>query len=194
MSINRSTMPVMRFLSAVIGTGCSLAICLSAGAAVAGQQPPAASGQTLPGGASQMQETHGDWRVTCAQPNGQKVCTLSQQLADQNSRQLVLGIELIAKTPDKAEGTLVMPFGLAVDKGVTLQVDDNGAPMTKTFRTCVPTGCLVALSFDSAQLTALRKGTALNVKATADGGKEAAFKISLTGFGSAFDRTAVLSR
>jgi invasion protein IalB len=164
--------------------------------ASAGQQPPptSPSGQALPGGASQMQETHGDWRVTCAQPNGQKVCTLSQQLADQNSRQLVLGIELTAKTPDKAEGTLVMPFGLAVDKGVTLQVDDNGAPMAKTFRTCVPTGCLVALSFDSAQLTALRRGTSLNVKATADGGKEAAFKISLAGFGSAFDRTAALTK
>ncbi len=192
MSMNRS-MRSIRLLAAAIGT-----VCVTAGSALAGQQPPptppASGTQTLPGGASQMQETHGDWRVTCAQPSGQKICALSQQLTDPNSRQLVLGIELTAKTPDKAEGALVMPFGLALDKGITLQVDDNGAPMTKTFRTCVPTGCLVALSFDSAQLAALRKGTVLNVKATTDGGKEAAFRISLTGFGSAVDRTAVLSR
>ncbi|HEY1912787.1 MAG TPA: invasion associated locus B family protein [Vicinamibacterales bacterium] len=190
--MSRSTTRSIRLLAVIA------AVCLTTVGVLAGQQPPprppVSGTQTLPGGASQMQETHGDWRVTCAQPNGQKVCTLSQQLADQNSRQLVLGIELVAKTPDTGEGTLIMPFGLALDKGVTLQVDDNGAPMVKTFRTCVPAGCLVSLSLDSAQLTALRKGTVLNVKATADGGKETAFKISLTGFGSAFDRTSVLSR
>jgi invasion protein IalB len=150
--------------------------------------------QTLPGGASQMLETHGDWRVTCAQPGGEKVCTLSQQLADQNSRQLVVGIELKATTAEKAEGTLVMPFGLAVGKPVALQVDDHGPVVTRPFRTCVPIGCVVDLTLDLPTLTALRKGTALNVKATADGGKEVAFKLPLSGFGSALDRTAALSK
>ncbi len=182
-------------LVALLGAGSSTAI--------AGQQaaPPAQptsqaqqAAQTLPGGASQMQETHGDWRVTCAQPNGQKVCTLSQQLADSNSRQLVLGIELRSTSADKAEGTLVLPFGLAVDKPVTLQVDE-GAPTTLNFRTCVPVGCLVLLNFDAATISALRKGTVLHVKSTAaDSSKDAEFKVSLTGFGSAIDRTAALSK
>jgi invasion protein IalB len=156
-----------------------------------GQENPA---QTLPGGASQMQETHGDWRVTCAQPDGQKVCAFSQQLADQNSRQLVVGIELKATTASKAEGTLVMPFGLAVGKPITLQVDDHGPVVTRPFRTCVPIGCVVDIALDLPTLTALRKGTALNVRATADGGKDIAFKLPLSGFGSALDRTAALSK
>jgi invasion protein IalB len=170
---------------------------LAAAAAVAmaqagrGQSSPPA--QTLPGGATQMQETHGEWRVTCAQPGGQKVCTLSQQLADQSSRQLVVGIELKATTTDKAEGTLVLPFGLAVSKPIELQVDE-GPPLTRTFRTCVPIGCLVDVSLEAQTLKALRGGTALHVTATADGGKEVAFQLPLKGFASALDRTAALSK
>ena len=157
------------------------------------QQTPQAP-STLPGGATQVQETHGDWRVTCAQPGGRKVCTLSQQLSDPNSRQLVIGIELKAMTSDKADGTMVMPFGLAVDKPVSLQVDDSGPAMTRTFRTCVPIGCLVDVTLDGTTLAALKKGKALHVKALADGGKETAFNISLNGFGSALERTAALSK
>ena len=152
------------------------------------------SAPTLPGGASQMQETHGDWRVTCAQQTDGKVCALSQQLADKDSRQLVVGIELKAMSSDKAEGTLVMPFGLLLAKAVTLQVDETGSPTSVPYRTCVPAGCLVMLNFDAATIASLKKGTVLNVKATADGGQEAAFKLSLKGFGSALDRTTALSK
>src|SRR5688572_15815651 len=94
-------------LVALLAAAVLAAPALAAVQAGRGQPQPA---QTLPGGATQLQETHGEWRVTCAQPSGQKVCTLSQQLADQNSRQMVLGIELKTATADKADGTLVMPF------------------------------------------------------------------------------------
>lgn len=162
-------------------------------AAAAQTAPPLA--QTLPGGASQVQETHGDWRVICAPQDNKSVCVFSQQIADKSSRQLVLGVELKATTADTADGSLVMPFGLAVDKPVTLQVDDAGARMTASFKTCVPIGCLVTLSLDKPAIDALKKGTALNVKATAsESGQEAAFKLSLRGFGSAFDRASVLSK
>jgi invasion protein IalB len=48
--------------------------------------------------------------------------------------------------------------------------------------------------FGPPMISALRKGTVLNVKATADNAHEAGFKISLNGFGSALDRTAALSK
>ena len=123
------------------------------------------------------------------------MCVFSHQLIDKASRQLVLGVELKATPEDTAEGNLVMPFGLAVDKPVTLQVDDAGARMTARFKTCVPIGCLVTLSLDKSVIDVLKKGTALNVKATApDSGQEVAFTLSLRGFGSAFDRAVMLSR
>ena len=70
------------------------------------------AGQGLPGGASSLQETYGDWRVACAQQNGKKICALSQRQTDKDSRQLVLAVELSAPAADKAEGTLILPFGL----------------------------------------------------------------------------------
>ena len=149
--------------------------------------------QTLPGGATQVQETYGDWRVTCVLQNGQKVCTLTQQQADKDSRQLVLGIELKTTSAGKAQGTIVLPFGLAVDKPIILQFDE-GLSQTTHFRTCVPVGCLVALTFDSAVVSSLKKGTTLNVKATGEGGQEAMFKVSLKGFAGAFDRTEALTK
>lgn len=174
-------MRVRHFGAALLAIGCSWTTVVTGPA------------QTLPGGASSMQETHGDWRVACSQPGGKTVCNMSQQYADKDSRQLVLAIELNAVSTSRAEGRLVLPFGVALERGVTLQIDD--APVqTLHFRTCLPVGCLVALNFDGATLSSLRKGTVLTVKATADGGQETAFKISLNGFAGALDRTATLSR
>ncbi len=163
-------------------------------ALVAAMSSPAAQpAQTLPGGASQVVETHGDWRVSCAQQNNQRICSFSQQLIDKDSRQLVLGIELRANATDKAEGTMVMPFGLAVDQAVTLQIDDSASPLPLRFKTCVPVGCLVTLNFDAPTVAALKKGTVLTIKATAaENGHDTSFKLSLKGFASALERTAAL--
>lgn len=156
--------------------------------------PPVEATQTLPGGATSLQEMHGDWRVACAQQNGQKVCALSQQQTDKDTHQLLLAIELNAPAINKAEGTLILPFGLTLDRGVTLQIDEAAAGPTLHFRTCLPVGCLVGLAFDPTTVALLRKGTTLTVRATADGGQGAAFKISLNGFSSALDRTAALAK
>jgi invasion protein IalB len=150
-------------------------------------------GQTLPGGANELQETHGDWRVICAQQAATRTCSFSQQQTAKESRQLVVGVELRATSADTVEGTLVLPFGLAVSRPVTLQVDE-GAAMPLAFRTCLPIGCLVPLAFEPATVSALRKGATLQVKTTADNAQEVAFRISLRGFSSAFDRTAALSK
>lgn len=153
----------------------------------------AGTSQTLPGGASQLQETHGDWRVVCASQNNQILCTLTQQQADKDSRQLILGIELKPVAAGKAEGTLILPFGLSVAQPIRMQIDD-GTPHTAQIRTCLPVGCLVSLSFDSPAVATLKQGVVLNVRATADGGQDTTFKISLNGFASALDRTTGLSK
>jgi invasion protein IalB len=157
--------------------------------AVAGQ-----GGQGLPGGASSLQETYGDWRVACAQQNGKKVCAFSQQQTDKDTRQLVLAVELNAPAADRAEGTLILPFGLALERPISLHIDEAAAGPTLRVRTCLPVGCLVTLTFDPATVALLKKGTVLTVKATADGGQQMAFKISLKGFADALDRTAALAK
>lgn len=163
----------------------------SAQAQTSGQNAGSASG--LPGGASSLNETYKDWRVACAQQGTAKRCVLSQVQARQNG-QRVLAIELNAPIGSMVSGALVLPFGLALDAGVTLQIDEKPAVPPVRFRTCMPGGCVVNVSFDASTLAALRAGAALKVKAVADGGAAAPFSISLQGFGTALDRVEALSR
>jgi len=161
----------------------------------AGAQTPAATSSPLPGGATSVQEAHDDWTVLCGQKDGQKVCALSQQLLDKDSRQRVLVLELDTAASDRASGNLLLPFGLAVDREVTLQLDGSGMGTPLHFRTCVPNGCLVTLAFDAKIISELRKGTTLAIQAiAADGGKPVTFSVSLKGFSSGLDRTASLQK
>jgi invasion protein IalB len=156
-------------------------------------QAQAGGTSTLPGGASSLNETYNDWRVACVQQGSAKRCVLSQVQTHQNG-QRVLAIELNSPTANTVSGTLILPFGLALDSGVAFQIDEKPAMQPIRFRTCMPGGCIVNVSFDAATLVALRAGAALKVKATADGGAAAPFSISLQGFSTALDRVAALAR
>jgi len=147
---------------------------------------------TLPGGASSLQETYDDWQVACGQQGGVKRCAMGQQQISKENRQRVLDIELWP-AGDKLEGALMLPFGLALDQGVTLQVDDAAPGQPLHFRTCLPGGCVVPLSFEGRSLTALLHGTSLKLKAVVDGGGIAPFTISLKGFSGAYNRSVALA-
>lgn len=148
---------------------------------------------SLPGGASSLSETYGDWRVGCVQNGSTKRCVLSQIQARPN-RQRVLAIELGAPLGNTASGTLALPIGLALESGATFQIDEKPAMRPIRFRTCLPTGCLADVAFDGPTLAALRAGAVLKVKTAADDGAAIPFSISLRGFGAALDRIGMLAR
>jgi len=153
-------------------------------------QPPS----TLPGGASSLNETYRDWQVACAQQGSAKRCIMRQQQFSQQNRQRVLAIEIGSVANNRLDGVLVLPFGLALDAGVKLQIDDGVTGQPLRFKTCLPAGCVVPLAFDAPLTANLRKGAALKVTATADGGEASPFSISLNGFATALDRIIALSR
>ena len=160
-------------------------------------QPPPQAGRgsdAFPGDATSIQEVYESWTVLCAQPEGKRICSLSQQQTDKDSRQRVLALELTATSADKADGTLLLPFGLAVDKDVTLQVDGAALGSAQHFRTCVQSGCVVKMTLDAPTIGMLKKGTALAVKVTTADGQPLTFTLLLKGFSSAFDRTTVLGK
>ncbi|MDR0786255.1 MAG: invasion associated locus B family protein [Gemmatimonadota bacterium] len=168
-------------------------ISLGAGALFLGALiAPSANAQSgLPGGANSLREVHGDWVVICSAQDGAKACVMQQELRVQQSGQLVLAVELQPKSGG-AEGNLVLPFGLALARGTSIQVDE-GSSTSLPFRTCLPVGCVASVNFDAATLGALRRGTSLNVSVTPDGGlPEMQWAASLQGFGSAYDRAAAL--
>jgi invasion protein IalB len=156
-----------------------------------GQEP------SLPGGAASLREMHGDWAVACAiqTQDGKKAksCGLSQEQFAKETRQRLVAIELKPASAS-LKGVLVLPFGLALDKGVTYQLDEGQPSAVQRFRTCLPAGCLITIDFDAKLVTSLRSAKVLRIKAAADGGQETSFSISLTGFPSAFDRTVALMK
>ncbi|MFC5384645.1 invasion associated locus B family protein [Aquamicrobium segne] len=154
-----------------------------------------AAAQGLPGGATTLSETHGDWTVACTTPDGTVRCAASQVQINSQNRQRVLSVELTATEGGSAtSGTLVMPFGLALDQGVVLSIDEGDFLPPLRFSTCLPAGCLVPLAFDAASVTALRAGTAVSVTVIAnDSGQELSFSVSLSGFSSALNRLTELN-
>lgn len=151
---------------------------------------------SLPGGATTLNETHGDWTVACmlvAAADGGKTrrCVFSQQQISQETRQRALAIELRPEN-EGAKGVLILPFGLALAAGVTYQLDDGAAGAMQSFRTCVPAGCIVDIAFDAGTIASLKANKTLKVNVTADGGQPIELSIPLMGFSSAYDRAATL--
>jgi invasion protein IalB len=165
---------------------------LAAAASAAAPAAPAATSTTLPGGAKSLQETYDDWVVACSTQQTGKACAMQQEQRAQQNGQRVLAIGL-RPAGNSAEGTMVLPFGLALAKGASVQVDEGATGAPLAFSTCAPEGCVVPVNFDTKMLTALRKGTTLKVKVVPiGGGDDITLSISLKGFGSALDRTIAL--
>lgn len=163
--------------------------CMAGGAAA--QTETEAQAVQLTGGASAITETHGNWTVNCQVVNNTKVCSTSYQQFD-GKNQRVFAVELSPRE-GKAFGNAALPFGLALQKGTSLTVDDRAIGETRPFSTCVSGGCLVPLSFDAATLTVLNRGSTLKIKGVAlETEREIEFSVPLAGFASAMGRTVQL--
>lgn len=88
-----------------------------------------------------------------------------------------------------------MPFGLKLEAGAILKLDDKDLGQGVRFSTCVPQGCLLPVSFPSVATDAMRKGKTLVVAAlNLSNGQAVTFNVSLNGFAAALDRTIQLGR
>lgn len=150
-------------------------------------------GAQLPGGASSVQESFQDWQVSCAIIDSVKQCVMVQQQRQNTDNQLVLGVELNAPKKDgTVEGMLVLPFGMRLSSGITLQIDEQAALPSVAFSTCLPIGCLLPVSFDEATVAAARAGTSLKLSGVSNDGQPITFAVSLNGFAHALERLSKL--
>jgi invasion protein IalB len=158
-------------------------------------QQPATSAATLPNGASSVNETFGDWTVDCRIVERRKQCVLSQAQGNKETGRRVYAIELNPAVGGKIEGTILMPFGLNLDAGAVLKLDDKDLGKGLRFSTCVPQGCLLPVNFPAAATDAMRKGTKLVVASLNLSSNEAVtFNVSLNGFGPAVARATELAK
>lgn len=147
---------------------------------------------SLPGGATNLNETHGDWRTICSTTaEGEPNCSFVQERVTGQNGQRLLAVEL-RPNGGGYQGTLVMPFGLALPYGVGLQVDDLEPMRIAPFQTCLYSGCLVPITFNPADGEALRAGRVLRLLARGNDGSEVILELSLNGFTAAAQRVAEL--
>jgi invasion protein IalB len=158
-------------------------------------QPSASAAPLLPGGASSLSETYARWSVNCQVANNLKNCSMSQQQFNNKTNQRLLAIEIFARSTDEAAATIVLPFGLAVSKGVTLAVDDQKVSQVLPFSTCLSGGCLVPVGIDHKMIQQMTAGTTLKIVGTVfDTQQPITFSVPLASFGTALARTASLSK
>lgn len=109
--------------------------------------------------------------------------------------QRVFAIELRSTRNGKTDGTVLMPFGLNLEAGAVLKLDDKDLGKGLRFSTCVPQGCLLPVSFRSVATDAMRKGKKLVVASlNLSSNEPVTFNISLNGFGAALTRTTDLAK
>lgn len=155
---------------------------------------PAAVTARLPNGATAVNEVYGDWTVDCRINDGQKLCVLSQSQGDSRTNQRVFAIELRAPKDGRAEGTILMPFGLKLENGAVLKLDEKDLGQGLRFSTCVPSGCLLPVSFPTVATDAMKGGKTLTAAAlNLSNSDVVSFNIALNGFGPALDRLVQLA-
>ncbi len=158
-------------------------------------QSAAAPTAQLPNGASSINETYGDWTVNCRLLEGQKQCLLLQAQGDTQTKQRIFEIQLRTPKDGKTDGTILMPFGLKLDSGAMLSLDDKDLGQGLHFSTCTPQGCLLPVSLQTVTIEAMKKGKKLTVASlNLNNGEVVAFKISLEGFATASARVAELAK
>jgi invasion protein IalB len=162
---------------------------------ICAQSAAATPATQLPNGASSINETYGDWIVDCRLLEGQKQCMLLQAQGNSQTKQRIFEIQLRTPKDGKAEGTILMPFGLKLDSGAILTLDDKDLGQRLHFSTCTPAGCLLPVSFQTATTDMMKKGKVLTVASlNLNNSEVVAFNISLEGFAAASARIAELAR
>jgi invasion protein IalB len=163
--------------------------------AAADQKSAAQTEPSLPNGASSINETYGDWVVDCRLLEGQKQCLVVHAQVNNQTRQRVFEIQLRAPKDAKTEGTILMPFGLKLDSGAIVTLDDKDIGQPLRFSTCTPQGCLLPVSFPAATVDSMKKSKTLAIASlNLSNGEVVTFKIGLEGFANASARLIELSK
>jgi invasion protein IalB len=164
-------------------------------AEAAAPTPAAAPAHAVwPAGASTVSESYGDWTMTCTRPGEKITCIVAQSQGDAQTGRRKFGFELQTPANGRSEGIVLMPFGLAIEPGVTFKLDEQTLGKGAPYTACSQDGCFVPISFPTLALDGMRTAKKLFVTGQKSGNSEpATIAVPLEGFGQAFDRAIALS-
>ena len=165
-------------------------------------QPAAPAGQQAQNTGPQIinvksEPSQADWTKVCGKDNssGTDVCYTTRDFVS-DSGQPVLAVALydMKNASTKQEVKVVrflLPLGLMLAPGMRFDVDGKEVTGGK-FAVCFPNGCFAEAGGVSNELvTALKKGTTLNVRVQNQTQREVVFAVPVAGFGKAFDGPAI---
>lgn len=153
---------------------------------------------SLPDGVASLHETYQDWRLFCQAPGGtnkssEVKCVVTQKAVDIHTHRSVMSLRL---EPDgeQVRGVVTVSFGLDLLRGLTLTNASQPVGDTYSFSTCLPTGCLVPLTFDDGQWRTLLKDNIGTFTALSFSGQPVKLLFSTRGLEQAMRRARDLTQ
>lgn len=127
-----------------------------------------------------------DWLVRCQSVQDKAGCGLTQQVVDQRLARAVLQLTVTSAEAGGAKMAAVVPLGVSVPDGVTLQVGEE----TRKFDyvQCLPGGCVALLDVDEALVGKMKSASDARLGVVDRTGAPIAMPVSLKGFAPAFDK------
>ena len=155
---------------------------------------PAPTHAAWPTGANSVTESYGDWSITCTHPGEKITCIVAQAQGDSQTGRRKFGIEFQTPKDGRAEGIVLMPFGLSIEPGITFKLDDQVLGKGAPYSACGPDGCFVPIGFPTPALDGMRTAKKLFVIGHKSGSSDdATITVPLEGFAQALDRAVALS-
>ncbi len=131
-----------------------------------------------------------EWTKVCGKdPNsGTEICyTTRDFVSDQGQPVLAAAVYDVKGQNGSKVVRFLMPLGLLLRPGIRFAVD-QGTAAAGNYTVCFPNGCFAeTTSLKDETVTAMKRGTNINVSVQNQVGREVTFQVPLAGFGKAFD-------
>lgn len=127
-----------------------------------------------------------DWSVRCQVVSGASGCGLTQQVVDARLGGPVLQLTMVATPSGKGKLAIVVPLGVSVPDGVTLQVGDLTRRLD--YAQCLSGGCVALLDADGELIDKMKAGGDTRVGVVDRTGAPVAVPVSLKGFAPAYEK------
>ena len=136
-----------------------------------------------------------EWTKVCGkdQASGTDVCyTTRDFVSDQGQPVLAVAVYDMKNAQQNVRVVrYLLPLGLLLQPGIRFTIDGQQGTAGK-FAVCFPNGCFAEAGNVGPELvTAMKKGTTLNVSVQNQTQREVTFAVPITGFGKAFDGPAI---
>jgi len=136
-----------------------------------------------------------DWTKVCGKDpaNNAEICYTTRDFVSDQGQPVMAVAVYEAKGGPQAQRVVrfLLPLGLMLQPGIRFGVDQGQATPGR-YAMCFPNGCFAeAVGLKDDFITAMKRGTSLNVSVQNQMAREVTFAVPLAGFGKAFDGAAI---